>query len=170
MSETSMKPAFRLTLLAVLAFAAACASQSPSSSRQDEVARKGAVVMPFDLAKTTHVFDDRPDGGIETVKANDPSDAEQAALIRSHLAHEAQRFARGDFSDPAAIHGAGMPGMAALERAGAKLRVAYREVPGGASLTYASADPGVVAAIHEWFAAQRSDHAAHGHMHGMMRR
>jgi hypothetical protein len=165
-----MRPACRAILLASLAVvAAACATHTPSASRQEEVARKGAVVMPFDLAKTTHFFDDRPDGGIETVKANDASDARQAALIRSHLAEEAQRFARGDFSDPAAIHGADMPGMAALERAGAKLRVSYREVPGGASLTYASADPAVVAAIHQWFAAQRSDHAAHEHMHGTMR-
>jgi hypothetical protein len=161
-----MKPAFRFALLAALTlFASACASHSPSASRQEEVARKGAVVMPFDLAKTTHYFDDRPDGGVETVTANDASDAEQAALIRSHLAEEARRFARGDFSDPAAIHGADMPGMAVLERAGAKLRVSYREVPGGASLTYASVDPAAVAAIHEWFAAQRSDHAAHEHMH-----
>jgi hypothetical protein len=168
-----MKRAFPSALLAALAalavFACACASHAPASPRQEEVARKGAVVMPFDLAKTTHYFDDTANGGIETVKANDPSDPEQAALIRSHLAEEAQRFARGDFSDPAAIHGPDMPGMAALERAGAKLRVSYREVPGGASLTYASADPAVVAAIHEWFAAQRSDHAAHRHMHGTMR-
>lgn len=165
-----MNPAFRFALAAALAvFTSACATHSPSASRQEEVARKGAFVMPFDLARTTHYFDDRPDGGIETVTANDASDAEQAALIRSHLAREAERFGRGDFSDPAAIHGADMPGMAALERAGARLRVSYREVPGGASVVYASADPAVVAAIHQWFAAQRSDHAAHAHMHGMTR-
>ena len=61
-----------------------------------------------------------------------------------------------------------MPGLAALEHAGDKLHVSYRDVPSGASLTYASADPAVVGAIHDWFAAQRSDHAAHMHMHGMM--
>ena len=158
-------------LLALLA--AACtmpAHEHPASaSRQEEVARKGSTVMPFDLMKTTHFFDDDAHGGVETITANDPADARQVALIRSHLAKEAQRFARGDFSDPAAIHGEDMPGLAALRTAGGKLHVSYRELPAGASLAYASDDPSVVAAIHDWFAAQRSDHAAHEHMmHGGM--
>ena len=160
----------RAALLAMLAaLASACASHEPSASasRQEEVARKGSAVMPFDLMKTTHFFDGEPNGGIETITANDASDREQVGLIRSHLAKESDRFARGDFSDPAAIHGADMPGMAALARAGDKLHVSCRDVPGGASLTYASDDPAVVRAIHEWFAAQRSDHATHMHMHGM---
>ena len=90
---------------------------------------KGATVMPFDLMRTTHFFDDNATGGVETVTANDKSDAEQTALIRSHLATEAERFGRGDFSDPAKIHGADMPGLATLSNAGARLRVAYLEVP-----------------------------------------
>ncbi len=156
-------------LAAVASLAAACATHEPSASdsRHEEVAQKGSAVMPFDLMKTTHFFDDDASGGIETITANDRSDSRQVELIRSHLAKESERFARGDFSDPAAIHGADMPGLAALERAGEKLHVSYREVPGGASLAYASADPAVVGAIHDWFAAQRSDHEAHMHMHGM---
>ncbi len=160
----------RAALLCVIAaFASACAMHEPSASasRQQEVAQKGSAVMPFDLMKTTHFFDDDASGGIQTITANDRSDSGQVALIRSHLAKESQRFARGDFSDPAAIHGMDMPGLAVLGRAGDKLHVSYRDVPGGASLTYASADPAVVRAIHDWFAAQRSDHAAHMHMHGM---
>ena len=134
------------------------------ASRQADVARKGGEVMHFDLARTTHFFDDRDTGGIETVLAND-GDAKQVELIRAHLSHEASRFGRGDFSDPARIHGADMPGMAQLARAGKKLRVSYAELPRGASLTYASGDAAVVSAIHQWFAAQRSDHGAHAHMH-----
>lgn len=134
-------------------------------SRQDEVALKGATVMPFDLARTTHFFDDTPGGGIETITANDTKDTRQIALIRSHLAEEAKRFRRGDFSDPAKIHGQDMPGLDALARAGDKLQVKYRKSPGGASLSYASADAAVIAGVHAWFAAQRSDHAAHSHMH-----
>jgi hypothetical protein len=137
-------------------------------SRQEEVAMKGASVMPFDLMRTTHFFDDTATGGVETVTANDKSDAEQVTLIRSHLATEAERFGRGDFSDPAKIHGADMRGLAALSNAGAKLRVAYLDVPGGARLAFESRDPAVIAAIHDWFAAQRADHAAHGHMHEQM--
>ena len=135
-------------------------------SRQEEVARKGAVVMPFDLSRTTHVFDDDSTGGVQTVIAKEKLDPVQVDLVRSHLTTEAEHFARGDFSDPARIHGAGMPGLEALARAGARLRVTYREVPGGASLAFSSDDPAVIEAIHAWFAAQRSDHAAHGHHHG----
>ena len=166
-----MNLASRAALLAILAaFASACATHGPSASsaRQQEVAQKGSMVMPFDLMKTTHFFDDRANGGVETITANNASDQEQVGLIRSHLTKESERFSRGDFSDPAAIHGNDMPGLAALERAGDKLHVSYRDVAGGASLTYASADPEVVRAIHDWFAAQRSDHDAHMHMmHGM---
>jgi hypothetical protein len=151
------------TLLYVsIAFAADPGSKT---SRQDDVALKGATVMPFDLMRTTHFFDDTPGGGIETITANDTKDTRQIALIRSHLAEEAKRFRRGDFSDPAKIHGQDMPGLDALARAGDKLQVSYRQLPAGASLSYASADPAVIAGVHVWFAAQRSDHAAHPHMH-----
>ena len=119
--------------------------------------------MPFDLTRTTHFFDDTPTGGIETITANDKRGTRQTALIRSHLAAEAKRFRHGDFSDPAKIHGEDMPGLAELSRAGDKLQVKYTNLPAGASLAYASPDPAVIAAIHTWFAAQRSDHAAHSH-------
>lgn len=133
-------------------------------ARQEEVARKGVTVMPFDLTRTTHFFDDRETGGIETVTANDKNDAAQIRLIREHLAAEAKRFGRGDFSDPAKIHGQDMPGLSQLAGAGAKLRVTFKSLPAGASVAYASRDKPIVAAIHEWFAAQRSDHGAHMHM------
>jgi len=147
-----------------------CASpgheHAAAPSRQEAVAVKGAAVMPFDLARTTHFFDDNATGGVETVTANDKSDAGQVALVRAHLAIEAEHFGRGDFSDPARIHGADMPGLATLSKAAAGLHVAYLDVPGGASLSYESRDPGTIAAIHDWFAAQRADHAAHTHLHG----
>jgi len=156
-----------IALLSALLGGCATLGDEPMAapSRHEEVALKGATVMPFDLARTTHFFDDNAAGGIETVTANDHGDSDQVALVRSHLATEAKRFAAGDFSDPAKIHGEDMPGLSALSKAGARLGVSYRDVPGGASLTYASRDPAVIAAIHDWFAAQRSDHMAHMHMH-----
>jgi hypothetical protein len=161
-----MKLAMGIAAGALLCASAALGAEPNSkTTRQDEVASKGATVMPFDLMRTTHFFDDTPGGGIETVTANDKKDARQIALIRSHLAEEAKRFGRGDFSDPAKIHGQDMPGLDALARAGDKLQVKYRKLPAGASLSYASADAAVIAAVHAWFAAQRSDHAAHSHMH-----
>ena len=131
-----------LAALGMVVSATAMAAEG-QASRQADVARKGGEVMPFDLARTTHFFDDRDTGGIETVLAND-GDAKQVELIRAHLSHEASRFGGGDFSDPARIHGADMPGMAQLARAGKKLRVSYAELPRGASLTYASGDAAVV--------------------------
>jgi len=134
-------------------------------SRQAEVAQKGASVMPFDLTRTQHFFDDKPTGGVEIVTANDKHDAKQIELIRSHLQQEAQRFSRGDFSDPANIHGDDMPGLRTLASPGRELEIWYKSLPTGASLTFTSKDESVVRAVHEWFAAQRSDHNAHAHMH-----
>src|SRR4051812_18882202 len=76
--------------------------------RQQEVAHRGATVMPFDLSRTTHVFDDQADGGLQTVTANDPSEIAQIYLIRDHLADLANRFARGNFADQAWLHGMDM--------------------------------------------------------------
>jgi hypothetical protein len=120
--------------------------------------------MPFDLARTTHFFDDTDQGGVETITANDASDAGQIALIRSHLTVEAERFARSDFSDPARIHGRDMAGLVALESVGSRLHVQYAELSTGARIVYSSDDPAVITAIHQWFDAQRRDHDAHSHM------
>ena len=133
--------------------------------RQHEVAQRGATVMPFDLSRTTHVFDDQADGGLQTVTANDPSDTAQIYLIRDHLADLANRLARGNFADQAWLHGPDMPGLAELSAGYMKLKITYQVLANGASLKLASEDPAIVTAIHQYFAAQRSDHAAHGQMH-----
>lgn len=155
----------RIALLLCLLVGTADLTAVAQTSRQDEVARKGAAVMPFDLARTRHFFEDNPAGGVETVTANDERDVGQIELIRAHLQKEAQRFARGEFSDPSAIHGADMPGLSALAAAGSKLHVAYSSLPTGASIAFSSTDAATVSAIHQWFAAQRSDHGAHAHRH-----
>jgi hypothetical protein len=131
-------------------------------SRQEEVAARGAEVMPFDLDRTTHRFDPRASGGVQTVVADEP-DAEQVELVRSHLRDEAERFARGDFDDPMAIHGMEMPGLAEL-RAGAasgRVTIDYEDVPTGGRLTYHAGERTLVAALHAWFQAQVSDHGGH---------
>ncbi len=131
--------------------------------RQAAVEARGTHVMPFDQASTTHVFAKTPDGGIETVTANNANDTSQIALIRMHLEHEAQLFTSGDFSDPAAIHGKNMPGLAELERGANHIDFAYADAPGGATITYRTADTGLVAALHTWFDAQLADHGTHAH-------
>lgn len=133
---------------------------SASSERLHAVAEAGAQVMPFDLERTTHAFLDRPWGGEQSVVSDD-SDAQQVALIRSHLSEEAAKFARGDYARPEAIHGRDMPGLAVLRDRHTAIDVAYAETPAGASITYRSQDGDAVEAIHAWFEAQRTDHGAH---------
>jgi hypothetical protein len=128
--------------------------------RRADVAEAGRDVMPFDLDATTHIFEKLEDGGLQTVVA-DADDPDQVALVRSHLSAEAARFARGDFSDPAAIHGAAMPGLQALAAGHARLSIVYRDVERGAEIRYRADDPALVQAIHQWFDAQQRDHGHH---------
>jgi hypothetical protein len=130
-------------------------------SRQEVVAARGAEVMPFDLDATTHHFETTADGGIQSVVADDPGDGEQVAAIQAHLRAEADRFRAGDFGDPAHIHGDAMPGLDVLAARADDVDVAYRDLAGGAQLTYRSDDPRVVAALQDWFGAQVADHGDH---------
>lgn len=121
-------------------------------------------MMPFDLDATSHVFEKVRTGGVQRVVA-DSEDAGQVALIRGHLSEQAERFARGDFHDPAMIHGEEMPGLHALMMGYERLSISYREIERGGEITYASSDPALVEAIHLWFDAQLSDHGAHARAH-----
>ncbi len=117
--------------------------------------------MPFDLDATTHIFTDTDSGGVQDVVADDPTDVANVELIRQHLEEEAAKFRAGDFSDPEAIHGAGMPGLTTLKERFAEITVELIENDTGATITYRTDDADVVQAIHDWFAAQSSDHSNH---------
>ena len=134
-------------------------------TRQEEVATRGAQVMPFDLEQTMHVFQSLGDGGMQTVTAKDPANSTQIALIQAHLKEEAEKFRQGDFSDPAKIHGADMPGLAALRANAQRMDVQYATLPDGAQIRYTTSDPALIVALHQWFAAQRSDHGHHAAGH-----
>lgn len=139
--------------------------------RQREIEQHSADVMPFSLAASTHIFTKTADGGIQRVVTKHP-DAKQAALIRGHLAMIARRFSAGDFGAPERIHGNDMPGLAVLRAARpGELKIDYRDVRDGGEIVYRSEQPRLVAAIHEWFDAQLSDHghdAMAGHDPGAM--
>ncbi len=154
---------FVLTALVLLAASAACGSDADSdlAARQALVAEAGAQVMPFDLDQTTHIFTNTETGGIQDVVADDPSDSATIDQIRLHLAEEADKFATGDFSDPEQIHGPAMPGLATLKDRYAEIEIDLTQTNIGATLRYVTQDADLVAAIHDWFAAQTSDHGSH---------
>ncbi|MBX3618965.1 MAG: aspartate carbamoyltransferase [Rhizobacter sp.] len=159
--------------LAVLACTAAAVLSAPAGAadaqRQAEVAKRGPDVMPFSLKATQHVFTRTPDGGVQKVVARNSADIEQVKLVRGHLRDIETQFLRGDFSGPAHIHGAEMPGLTDLKAAKpGQIAIDYKDVAGGAELTYRTADARLVTALHSWFDAQVSDHgpdAMAGHMH-----
>ncbi|MGC5010884.1 hypothetical protein ACLQ2R_08985 [Streptosporangium sp. DT93] len=135
--------------------------QRTPAARQAEIAARGRAVMPFDLERTTHRFAGSATGGVQTVTSEDPADTEQVTLIREHLAAEAARFGKGDYGDPASIHGAGMPGLRELEEGHDRIAVRYAELPAGAQITYTTSDTSLVTALHAWFDAQVADHGRH---------
>jgi hypothetical protein len=150
-----------LVALGVLLVACGDGSRAAPADRQDEVAERGAAVMPFDLDATTHRFEPTGSGLVETVVADDATDAEQIGLIRGHLSHEAERFQRGDYRDPAAIHGDDMPGLAELEAGADAVRVTFERLAAGARLVFRSDDAELVDALHRWGEAQTADHGTH---------
>jgi len=167
--EAIRKPALRpaairgFLLLVVVAPTAmllsACATPA-KPERQAMVHEMGQQVMPFDLAKTQHIFDMTESGGIQQVIVRNPADIDQIPLIRQHLQHESTRFMMGDFSDPTSLHGVDMPGVKDLSENAAKVKVEYSDLPNGGQITFTTEDLHLVTSIHRWFGAQLSDHGA----------
>jgi hypothetical protein len=131
-----------------------------AQTQQEHVHHMGHTVMPFDLAKTLHVFAMDESGGVMRVVARDPGDHEQIAQIREHLRHEAGLFQQGDYTDPSALHGADMPGLKELRAGASGIDVAYRELPDGAAISFRTKDLHLLTAIHRWFGAQLSEHGS----------
>lgn len=161
------------SLLALLFMAFSLqAVEKANESRLDEVAKRGAHVMPFSLERTTHVFSKTAKGGLQQVIVKDNSDTGQIDLICGHLSKISQEFKKGDFSNPARIHGEDMPGLAELRAATpGQIKIVYRELLNGAEIDYSTDEMKIVEAIHNWFDAQLSDHARHavsGHPHHLM--
>ena len=131
-----------------------------AQTKQEHVHHMGHGVMPFDLAKTTHIFRMTDSGGVERVIAKDATEKDQVALIQQHLQHEAEAFQRGDYSDPASLHGADMPGLKDLQAGAPHIRVSYSALPIGAEISFETTDLHLLTAIHRWFGAQLSEHGA----------
>jgi hypothetical protein len=156
--------ALLLVAAGAVALSSGCAagpSTAAHSDRQAEVAERGSSVMPFDLERTTHRFTKTDTGGVQTVVADDARDSAQITLIQEHLTAEVDRFRRGDFTDPARIHGNEMPGLAALRAHSGRITIGHQNTPDGARASYTTSDTALRDALHAWFDAQVSDHGPH---------
>ena len=151
-----------IMILTLLVINPCYAVEKASEKRLDEVAQRGAHVMPFDLELTTHVFSKTVKGGIQKVIVKNPKDNAQIKLIREHLTKISHEFQQADYSSPAKIHGENMPGLEALRNAKSdQISILYKDLPNGAEITYSTDIPILITAIHQWFDAQLSEHARH---------
>ena len=155
--DTHQLQAFRRLVAVLLAVGCTVAW---AQTKQEHVHQMGHGVMPFDLSKTRHIFRMTESGGVERVIVKDPTAQNQVVLIQQHLQHEAKAFQRGDYSDPASLHGADMPGLKDLEAGAARIKVSYTTLPNGAEITFETADVHLLTAIHRWFGAQLSEHGS----------
>jgi hypothetical protein len=138
---------------------AAHMAEMANAQRQAEVAKRGGDVMPFSLPATTHIFTKSAEGGVQQVVARKATDTAQVMLVRQHLREIREQFLKGDFSGPAHIHGQSMPGLTELKAAQpGQIAIAYKDIKGGAELTYSMSEATLAAALHKWFDAQLSDH------------
>ena len=153
---------FHLALVLAVSAVLAAPGQAFAQTTQEHVHHMGHGVMPFDLSTSVHIFKMTESGGVQRVVLRDPKAVkpEQVSLIRQHLQHEAKEFQKGNFADPATLHGANMPGLKELQAGSSKIKVSYSELPTGAQITFETSDLHALTAIHRWFGAQLSEHGA----------
>ncbi len=144
------------TVLVLVALAGI--AQAAPDTKQQHVHDMSSMVMPFDISKVLHIFRMTESGGVEKVIARDPKDRRQIELIRMHLKHEAGRFQTGNYSDPASLHGADMPGLKELEAGAANIEISYAQLPDGGQIVFKTKSLKLLTAIHRWFGAQLSEH------------
>jgi hypothetical protein len=151
----------RAILIGLTLYVGMTVAAADPTARQQEVAQKGSMVMPFDIHNSTHIFQKTAEGGLQQVVAKDPKDQDIVGAIRMHLSMEADHFRAGDYSDPMKIHGMDMPGVQYLSSVKpGQIIIAYHDLPNGAEVRYTGKDAETVAAIHKWFDAQLSDHGS----------
>ena len=133
---------------AVAAFLLLSSFSVLAQTTQEHVHQMAHNVMPFDMSKTVHIFKMTKSGGVQRVIAKDAGATNQITLIQQHLKHEAERFQRGDYSDPATLHGASMPGLKDLQAGTSAIKVLYTDLSVGAEITFETTDLNLLTAIH----------------------
>ncbi len=108
------------------------AATLPAQTRQEEVAKRGPQrSCPLTSNKRAMCFRNLMMAVSRKVVAKDASNKKQIVLIQAHLKAESEKFRKGDFSDPAKIHGEDMPGLAELKTGARKIDVRYTALPDG---------------------------------------
>ena len=90
--------------------------------------------------------------------ANDPNDVDTRDEIRTHLAHIAALFGRGDFQIPMFIHDTMPPGAPVMKSKGNAISYVFVPTANGGQVRISSADPEAVKAIHEFLTFQIDEH------------
>lgn len=136
------------------------ANSLAAETSQEHVHAMAHHVMPFDMSKTLHIFKMTETGGVQTVVSRDPAAVDQIGMIQMHLKHEAANFESGNYSDPATLHGADMPGLKEIKAGASQIKVTYAANPTGGQITFETSDLHLLTALHRWFGAQLSEHGA----------
>jgi len=131
-----------------------------AQTRPEHVHQMAHSVIPFGVQQTINIFKMTESGGMQRVIAKDPGATDQIALIQLHLQHEAEKFQHGDYSAPAILHSADMPGLEDLEKGASRIKVSYVALPSGAEITFETIDLHLSTAVHRWFGAQLSKRGA----------
>jgi hypothetical protein len=134
----------------------------PLAARQDHHGagdRRGAMVMGFDQARTTHHFLLFNDGGAIDVGVNESGDAKSRDAIRSHLPHIATMFGQGNFDAPMLIHDSkNVPGTRLMTERKGMIRYQYVETANGGRVNIVTSDPDALAAVHAFLRFQIAEH------------
>ncbi len=118
---------------------------------------KSAMVMPYNLEETKHVFHELPSGGMFHLYTS-ATNTKQIALIQMRLKVEYDRFRKGNFSDQINLYGADIPGSKGMSENFSQIQFVYTDLPIGAQIQFIASDPKVIQAIHGWIRLQLMQH------------
>lgn len=142
----------------VLLLTAAVTAQQPHQDHHGQMNARGKQAMGFDQEAVAHHFFLHDNGGTIQVTVKDPRDSANLAAIRDHLPHIATMFAAGDFTTPAFVHAADVPGVDGMTRLRTEIAYAYEDIPNGGRVRITTRNTRALAALHDFLRYQITDH------------
>lgn len=134
------------------------AQHMAAAAHQHGVDTRGDAVMGFSHEKTKHTFRLMKDGGAIEVRANEASDGESIAKIRTHLAEIANEFAAGTYVKPENIHGRMPDGVGVMQDLRGEIRFTFEEIERGGRVRIATKNERAREAVHAFLRFQIEDH------------